>query len=595
MSKAWLLLFVIAINLIPIAYATSSEFESGINEAKQMAPQLQKNASNNVKTFDPHSVFKNYNDNPDQKKYYQGVMQADAGQLLNDASKNKSSETGMNISNSIYQHPSFVINKSDPDMQHSQLLQSEADNIIHGVISQYIDCKPKQACTTQYQAKQCEESPQAIFQSCKKKLTIDVIPHETVTHYPLTAFLSVDDHNYAGVSINTVNGRVDFLGPHDASFRLNGRLPANIDCHTLQGSITSKKGGARLDNINFPSCSNGLALDYHISGGHKLDLQIDITSKVVTYEVNDHWIDDCASIINESTCKLKSQQCDIPGSTQVIQGIPVSRDCWQQSYNYICRLGSGEGNCKSLQSQGCEQVNSECKNKTNGQCSLYSQTYRCPIQSCSPTTDVICANGQDYCLNGDCTDRSYQQSKDFASAVSALSAVVEAGKQLDQSSLTIFTGHPSECSEKPMGFSNCCTETGWGQDIGLDNCPDAAKKLHESRENQLAIKVGRYCSGPEPFPCIEHAQVFCVFNSKLAKILQEQGRKGQLHIKFGSAKEPNCQGITPDQLQSLDLSRIDFKDFITDLNKNITNHDLKQIQDMIQQRVQQSKAGKTNG
>lgn len=569
--------------------AAGSEFEATVNLANQDAQRKKAESFNQAKHFNPQAVFDNYTKNPEQTKYYQGVEQKDTQQMDNDKIQSKTGESGTIISSSIKQHPNYVISQSDPDIKRSQLLQNEAYNIVHGMTSQYVDCKPKESCTIQYQEKQCEEAPQTLFQSCKKKLNIEIISHETVTHYPLSAHLSVKDHNYAGISMNAVNGRIDFLGPHDARFRLDGRLPGNIDCHTLLGTVTSSSGNARLDYINFPSCANGLGLDFHISVGHKLDLQIDIASKVVTYEVKDRWIDDCAGIASDSTCKLKSQQCDIPQSTQVIQGVPVTRDCWQYGYDYMCRGGSGEGNCKPLQSQGCEQVGSECKNNTSGQCSYYRQTYRCTIKACSPTTDVICGNGQEYCLDGNCTDQHYQQSNDFGRGVSALSAVADAAKQLDQSSLTIFTGHPTECSEKPVGFSNCCTETGWGQDIGLEHCSDAEKKLHVDRENKLTIKVGRYCSSEILGVCVEHAQVFCVFNSKLAKIIQEQGRSNQLRINFGEAEHPRCNGITPEQLQALDLSKIDFQDFINDLSKSVKNPDLKQIQDMIQRHVQQAK------
>lgn len=595
MMRKLLLFFVITFIALK-SLAASQEFEATVNIAKTIAKSKKFESYTRAKNFDPENVFKNYTNNPSQIKYYNGVSSDDVQQMKDDAAQSKMSEAGSDISKSINQHPRYVIKPSDPDIQHSQLLQKEADNIIHGITSQYIDCKPKQACITQYQKNQCEEAQQAIFQTCTKKLNIDITSNETVTHYPLTAHLAVKEHNYAGISVNSVNGQISFIGPHDASFKLAGRLPANIDCSTLQGSIVSRKGNAKLDSINFPSCANGLWLDFHISGGHTLDLQIDIASKVVTSDIKDNWVDHCSGLATDTTCKLQSQQCDIPNSTQIIQGIPVTRECWQQSFNYLCRGGSGEGTCKPLQSKGCEQVGSECKEKTNNQCTLYRQTYRCPVQSCSPTTDVICGNGQEYCLEGDCTDHSYQGSKDFAKAASALATVDDAAKQLDQSSMAIFTGHPTECSEKPIGYSNCCTETGWGQDVGLDHCPEAAKKLHVDRENKLAIKVGRYCSGPDPFPCIEHSQVFCVFSSKLAKIIQEQGRGRQLHINFGRAKEPNCRGITADELQAVDLSKINFKDFMTDLNTNIKNHDLKQIQEKIQQQVQQAnQTGKSNG
>jgi conjugal transfer mating pair stabilization protein TraN len=591
-----LILLVVIFSFINHSLAGSPDFESAVNLAKSEAQNKKSSSYNQAKNFDPKSVFDNYTNHPNQTKYYDGVKQSNTQQMTNDAFEQKNGDEGKVISNTINQHPRYVINPSDPDMQHSQLIQNEADNIIHGVTSRYVDCKPKQSCAMQYQTKQCTEAPQTIFQSCKKKLIVDVITHESNTHYPLTAHLSVDDHNYAGISMNTVNGRIDFLGPHDASFRLDGRLPGNIDCHTLQGSITRSSGNARLDNINLPSCGNGLGMDFHISGGHRKDLQIDMVSKVVTYEVKDRWVDDCSGIISDTTCKLKSQQCDVPKSTQVIQGIPVTRDCWQESFSYICRGGSGAGDCSTLRTNNCEQIGSDCKEMANGQCSLYQQTYRCPIQSCSPTTDVICGNGQEYCLDGSCTDHSYNQSQDFAKGVSALSAVADAAKQLDQSSLSIFTGRPVECSEKPVGYSNCCTETGWGQDIGLDNCSEAEKKLHVDRDNKLTIKVGRYCSSDVLGVCVEHSQVFCVFNSKLAKIIQEQGRSNQLHINFGDPEHPRCNGITPEQLQALNLSTIDFQDFINDLSKNVKNPDLKQIQDMIKQHVKQAQtSGRVNG
>lgn len=575
---------------INTSFASNAGFDSALALAKSEGKGKSENSIKLVKQFEPKNVFSHYTNNPEQASYYGGITQSDTKQMENRATEQKSSGLGQDIQNSINQHSRYVIKPTDPDMKHSQLIQEEADSIIRGITSKYIDCKPKQACTTQYLYKQCNEAPQAIFQSCHKKLNIDVVSHETVTHYPLNAYLTVEDHNYAGISLNVVDGKVDFLGPHDARFRLEGRLPKDIDCHTLQGSVISNTGGAKLDSINFPSCANGLSLNYHISGGHRKDLKIDIISKVMTYDVKDNWLDTCHGLSSDKTCKLRSNICDIPKSTQVIHGVPVTRDCWQESYQYICRGGSGAGNCVEYRSHGCEQIGSACKEKTNDQCMQYTQTYRCPVSSCSPTTDIVCGDGEVYCLDGSCTDHTYKESQDFAKGVSALSTVADAGKQLDQSSLAIFTGHPVECSEKPMGYSNCCTESGWGQDVGLDHCPESAKKLHTSRENKLAIKVGRYCSGPDLFPCIEHSQVFCVFSSKLAKIIQEQGRKGQLHINFGSAKEPSCSGISSEQLQSINLSKIDFRDFISDLNNSVKNHDLKLIQEMIQKHVKEAQS-----
>nr|MDQ6121391.1 conjugal transfer protein TraN [Klebsiella pneumoniae subsp. pneumoniae] len=47
---------------------------------------------------------------------------------------------------------------------------------------------------------------------------------------------------------------------------------------------------------------------------------------------------------------------------------------------------------------------------------------------------------------------------------------------------------------------------------------------------------------------------YCQFDSKLAQIVQQQGRNGQLHIGFGGASSPDCRGITVAELQGLILT-----------------------------------------
>jgi conjugal transfer mating pair stabilization protein TraN len=589
----------IAIFLMSNAY--SDDIQSIVNQTLAQSDSLKKDSYAHIKNFDPNAVFDKFTTNPAQTQYYGGVTQSDTTKLNQDAMNAPSStDAGGTVSNSLNQHPKFVVSNEDPDIKHAELIQSDANNIVHGVTDRYVDCKSSETCNTTYQKQICEEAPQSIAQSCKNTLNIDIIPHETTTHYTLLVHLTTSDHSYSGINIDAVTGRITFIGPRDTSFRLDGRLPSNINCGGLQGSVTqfdAHNRGTRLDNISFPSCG-GMALAFHLSGPKKntinLDMKIDIASKVITYDVKDRWIDNCAGLLHEPSCNFKTKICDIPKETKVIQGIPVTRDCWQESFTYICHGGSGEGNCKALQSQGCEQIDSVCKESKVHECSLYQQTYQCPIQSCSTSANIVCGDGKNYCLDGNCVDHNYTPSKDFAKGISTLSATADASKQLDPSSITIFAGHSSECSEIPMGFSNCCTEKGWGQDGGLANCSLQEKKLHESREKKVVVKVGRYCSGSGPFPCIEHSQVFCVFNSKLARIIQQQGRMGQLGITFGSAKHPNCLGITPDQLQSIDLEKIDFQDFYVDIHAK--QPDVNKITKIIQDHIQQfQNAGQTNG
>jgi conjugal transfer mating pair stabilization protein TraN len=592
------LMFFMMILFFQNTYA--EDIQSIVNQTLAQSESLKNDSYNHIKNFNPNSTFDHYSSNPSQTQYYGGVTQSDTTKLNQDAMNAPlSTDAGSTVSSSVSNHPKFVISNNDADISHSQFIQRDADNIVHGVTDRYVDCKSTQICNTTYSQKTCEEEPENIYQSCKKTLNIDIIPHETTTHYTLVVHVKTKDHKYAGIDVNAVTGEINFVGPHDTSFRLDGRLPGNLNCNGLQGSVTqfnSNNRDTHLDNISFPNCSNGMALDFHLSGSKtiNLDMQIDVISKVITFEVKDRWVENCDGLLHEPSCLFKSKICNQPSSTRTFQGIPVTRDCWEENYSYICHGGSGSGTCKALQAEGCEQINSLCKNKKDNECALYQQTYQCPVQACSSTANVSCGDGKNYCLDGSCVDHSYQKSKDFANGVSALSAVSDASKQLDPSSLTIFAGHPTECSEIPVGFSNCCTEKGWGQDAGLAHCSMEAKKLHEAREQGVVVKIGRYCSGSDPFPCLEHSQVFCVFNSKLARIIQQQGRVGQLGMNFGSAKNPNCLGITPDQLRSIDLGKIDFQDFYADINAK--KPDIKQIQQKIDQHVQQFQdAGQING
>ncbi|HAL3014253.1 TPA: conjugal transfer protein TraN, partial [Escherichia coli] len=61
---------------------------------------------------------------------------------------------------------------------------------------------------------------------------------------------------------------------------------------------------------------------------------------------------------------------------------------------------------------------------------------------------------------------------------------------------------------------------------------------------------------------------YCQFDSKLAQIVQQQGRNGQLRISFGRAKHPDCRGITVDELQKIQFDRLDFTNFYEDLMNN---------------------------
>lgn len=178
---------------------------------------------------------------------------------------------------------------------------------------------------------------------------------------------------------------------------------------------------------------------------------------------------------------------------------------------------------------------------------------------------------------------AYQKNTDFYSSISALSGTAAAAKSFD--ARFIFKGSIEQCRDDAGDFSNCCNAHGWGQDWHLAHCNTTEKLLGSNRQHGTTIYVGRYCAQFMPWPlshvCVAHKETYCSFDSKLGRIMQSQGRAGQLHIGFGTPQHPNCAGLTPQQLQIIDLSKINFTDFYTDINNKMPQHDLSAVQNVI--------------
>ena len=103
-------------------------------------------------------------------------------------------------------------------------------------------------------------------------------------------------------------------------------------------------------------------------------------------------------------------------------------------------------------------------------------------------------------------------------------------------------------------------------------------------DNRLCHSVGSYCSKKIPIigSCVQTTQTYCCFNSRLARILNEQGR-AQLARGWGGAKGPDCSGFTVAQLQSLDFSRMDLTAFYTEIAPKMP--DVGALQQQARQRV----------
>jgi conjugal transfer mating pair stabilization protein TraN len=124
----------------------------------------------------------------------------------------------------------------------------------------------------------------------------------------------------------------------------------------------------------------------------------------------------------------------------------------------------------------------------------------------------------------------------------------------------------------------------------LLSCEQSEQLLAMHRDSNLCIHVGSYCSARVPIlrTCIEQTESYCCFNSRLARIINEQGR-GQIGKGWGSAESPDCSGFTTGEFERLDFSRIDMSEFIQEISSSVripsTSSFGQNVQSSVQQRV----------
>ncbi|WP_252180161.1 conjugal transfer protein TraN [Endozoicomonas sp. 4G] len=94
-----------------------------------------------------------------------------------------------------------------------------------------------------------------------------------------------------------------------------------------------------------------------------------------------------------------------------------------------------------------------------------------------------------------------------------------------------------------------------------NKCEADEFELAAKREMKTCHKVGSYRESKFLGLSSMEYNSYCCFSSPLSRILQVQIRK-QLKTGWGSAKHPDCSGITPEILQTVDWNRIDLSEWL---------------------------------
>lgn len=122
----------------------------------------------------------------------------------------------------------------------------------------------------------------------------------------------------------------------------------------------------------------------------------------------------------------------------------------------------------------------------------------------------------------------------------------------------------------------------------LLSCEQSEQLLAMHRDANLCVHVGSFCSARVPIikTCIEQTESHCCFNSRLARIINEQGR-GQVGKGWGSAEGPDCSGFTTAEFEQLDFSRIDMSEFVQEISASVNVPSASSFGQNVQSTVQQ--------
>lgn len=266
----------------------------------------------------------------------------------------------------------------------------------------------------------------------------------------------------------------------------------------------------------------------------------------------------------------------------------VHRDCWEWRYSKTCDYPS-QNNCKDY--ADCYAVaDLSCLHSDSlGNCVNLQKEFSCEqtepvtIDKEMVRTALIASEGREQllcqgtvpCIDGNCFDKSYEVNQEMMESISELYAISQM-KGVTDLNFVLFAGNEQHCTRKMADYSNCCglKLKGWGGALGA-KCSSDDKDLAQKRQKNLCVFIGS--KAHKTAGVKTHTKYrYCCFCSLFNKVFQVQARK-QLGMSFGNADEPDCRGLTLEEIMRLDFEKIDFSEFFTEIAKQLKTPNIADI------------------
>ena len=593
MKKRFFLIGMLLSSSVVYASSMSEAFKQGQNVGKGNND----NAQQVMKDFQPTQI-QGFNARPQESQFYTGVKGDNPNLMGKGMSALETSESGKAIKDSVINNPKVKISQDSDFIKNSDNIRKNA-KAISGMNGR--QCVNQVLSKTAFSSHFCEKDNNVEMQ-CKKTANVKWLGGKT-TENKTFHFSSLDfeviDNKHAQI-IAPESGTITGFSTQSCDFNQNGawwRICKKENLSFLGvhiGDFNRHRRSFSVDNLAW-KVTKGDRLDIFRTNGNfswhpwnvilrdgssyeTMHITLNYVVEKNTLKPQVEWDNNCP-VDTGNAVEIKAQ-CTQPAETRTFeregQTFKIHQDCWEHSYHYIASESS-DNECKKYEDNAnCTVSERECLLQENGACARHRVKYQC--QTTTKTDGYVCGD-KFFCSDGSCADLEESVNTDFGHAVSQLATLAQAGKDvgLDPEHLKAFSGKPMFCRKSGFGFSDCCKDSGWGHKAGLAKCNSEENALGKAKEKKLVVYVGTFCSKKVAKVCVQRKAGYCVFDNKLARIIQYQGRSGQLGIGFGGASSPDCRGITVDELQKIDFNAMDYSDFYDELNERANLPDREQI------------------
>ncbi|MGX5079559.1 type-F conjugative transfer system mating-pair stabilization protein TraN [Enterobacter mori] len=601
--------------LLPcMALAADAAFEAGASFGKGNSAA----GTNSLKNPDAVTgAIPGYTAIPPEKGYYGGVSGGDGGLAGKGQAALQGNDAAQSVISSGTKNPAPTIDPNAPFITIGKNAEGTADGIMNGTSQQ---CKETTVSKSTFENFTCDRDV-AVIQTCGRTASItghyeDNYSYKTITIDSDNLDVSSPEVTFTMPEGTVYTATMNYTFKKDLAFS-NDNWYLNITA--LNTTMTMYETSGSYDLPPGKTFGEGEPLTIRFNNKKKnpdIIPSIWKTGKVnhmyrfvitIVYRTGTKlwvpqttWTESCG-FDKKTALSSAGSTCTEPGGTRTVtvdgKEYSQTNSCWAYSDSYVTGTSS-RGNCGSLMDNpACTLSSHSCTTTESGVCTHQSETWQC--QTTHSSSGLVCG-GEYICKSGDCDETDGAEDSGFDTAVAKLAGLASAAEDAKEANSQIevkaFTGKSMRCRKAFAGFSNCCKDSGWGQDTGLAACDDDEKALGKAKAKKITVSVGERCDKKVLGACIQKSQVYCVFDGKLARIIQEQGRRDQLGVKFGSGDSPNCRGVTVPELQSIDFDKINFSDFYEDLMKNQkipdTSTQVQQIKDRIAAQVNQQGGGK---